>query len=702
MSSAYIFHWLPIADNMLPDIRDNLEKNKLYEIGDIIKDNDEIRYSVRIPYGENLNAQRPPTLKCEGRINKIGFSQVQLPFTKDDLSKEGSFQHSLLVMIKNIEVFVKEFIYDIMPMAVKNKLAVLKEEIKSFEQFHTTDFKPSISEYAKQFIDENYIAILYFDKDFSRTVLNINLTEYDIEMYREAESNEPHLSTSDKKTIAIFYSTNELIEKFNNELYHVSALEIVLRFGTQAMKILKKTRDHVVPLRRKLALALQKNTEEHFDDLTRIKKYLAYINIKLPVIQKVVNHLESLSLSDQYQPTEVFLDKIADSLKVDYVKANINNKKDGKPFFELPRNLINKYKKDIDRLPKLYEEVRDELIVLSTELSKVLEATLISQELQISYRHLDTSQNILELNRAGKNRDNALKTLSVILALNVAYTFVKDFTYSASNFFNIGISLLIMIIGLFSINYSIKRRSSLFRIVIPLKFSSIAQNLNEFVNNHKEKKLEDINNGINVITWYQKFRITENYKNVRIFKIISILNVIENLIVFVKRIFKKTIKFDFTIEYEKRGYIHSITLEKEHFHENYDINNLVFQVFEILEHNKCLTPIEKEKSKFEDVSLFAGVMTQLGLEIDPLNKGLNIILSLTNQELKDILIKTGKNSPDDTIDEDVRVLIKYIRESKKDDYIKWFMENSQKGSEYGEIVGLENILHKKEILKKHL
>jgi hypothetical protein len=61
-----------------------------------------------------------------------------------------------------------------------------------------------------------------------------------------------------------------------------------------------------------LSIALQRRKEEYLDTLVDAKKYLTYINIKLPVVHKVINHLNDARSSTQFKAKiNAFTEKIS-------------------------------------------------------------------------------------------------------------------------------------------------------------------------------------------------------------------------------------------------------------------------------------------------------------------------------------------------------------------------------------------------------
>ena len=172
-------------------------------------------------------------------------------------------------------------------------------------------------------------------------------------------------------------------------MYKYCALIIFQRSVSHVIEILKGARDHVIPLRREVAIALQRNTEEHFGFFNWVKKYMTYANIKLPVIFKVINHLMAARRSSQFKAKIQTLFKIVHKLEQYPIIRSLQALPDHKSFDWV--TLSDKITEDTgeltedtglpeqsSRMARLYDEDNAELRILSSELSQVLPVNSVS------------------------------------------------------------------------------------------------------------------------------------------------------------------------------------------------------------------------------------------------------------------------------------------------------------------------------------
>jgi hypothetical protein len=338
-----VYHWLPIADNMLPEIEQALIQQTKYKINNIRPVPDAVLYDVKFHFAQG-------SLTIKGKINQRGFSQnvIAIP----EISNR-TLSGALETIIPQIRAFLVDLLFDIVPQAVKNKLAVLYEGIVSFQEFEANIFEPLIDNPAKAFLYEYQFMVLLIGKEkWCDIEAGFDVPSIDLEVKPSLEKE--RAIVNHKANCVLFYSDlfhDQEQQELDGIVYKYCALITYLRFVSRVVFILKEVRDHVIPLRRQLTVALQKNTEEYFSLLTRMKKYLTYVNIKLPVVQKVLNHLNAAKRSAQFSEKVVaFVDNEETSSRFSSIRSINRTDYDRlKPIY-----VITKIDEDYTRLQALY------------------------------------------------------------------------------------------------------------------------------------------------------------------------------------------------------------------------------------------------------------------------------------------------------------------------------------------------------------
>lgn len=335
----------------------------------------------------------------------------------------------------------------------------------------------------------------------------------------------------------------------------------------------------------------------------------------------------------------------------------------------IPTDIIAKINEHTIRIQNLYDEDVKEIDVLSKELTAVLQGNLLSENVNIADRYLDTTRNMLEITRAGKNRDNALKLLSVILSGNFGITLAEHLGYKG--IYTVILGLCIMVIAYIVIELLIQRKSSSFRLVIPINVKTSSKALDELIRKKKIMRAESFGSH-RVITWKEK--INRDVPRIK---------------------FPFSVNFNITIDYEMHGYIHTIILDTEHKQVAFDTKELVLQILEMLDNGKC--NLEENGKKDSERSLLAVAFSSLDLPIDEKLTGLNIVFSLPSAELTQILERYEK---DDSILS--REDIKYLEDifNNKNEYIKWFYKDEN--NRITRLLGEKNVELRKQILQSAL
>src|ERR671932_589617 len=119
-----IYHWLPIADNMMPEIEASLKAMPSDSITDLMVDHDAITYKVLFTLsGEGRGTGCFPV---RGKINQRGFSQHILNLAPIAGMPLGAMLNEI---VPALQAFLAEHLASIVPMGVRNKCAVLREGI---------------------------------------------------------------------------------------------------------------------------------------------------------------------------------------------------------------------------------------------------------------------------------------------------------------------------------------------------------------------------------------------------------------------------------------------------------------------------------------------------------------------------------------------------------------------------------------------
>ena len=143
-----IYHWLPIADNMLPDILLNLRNSSLpCKVLNPLHRTDAITYSAQFSF-------RGAIYPLHGKINQHGSPQIVLELpTVSGMPLTAMLNEA----IPDLRLQVARLLFAMVPLAVRNKLAVLFEGIVSFQSFESNVFAPPIDAPAMKLLEENHL-----------------------------------------------------------------------------------------------------------------------------------------------------------------------------------------------------------------------------------------------------------------------------------------------------------------------------------------------------------------------------------------------------------------------------------------------------------------------------------------------------------------------------------------------------------------
>ena len=148
-------------------------------------------------------------------------------------------------------------------------------------------------------------------------------------------------------------------------------------------------------------------------------------------------------------------------------------------------------------------------------------------------------------------------------------------------------------------------------------------------------------------------------------------------------------------DYERRGYIYSITLEAEHHGLQFELLQLVVQLLTDMDKSNCLMDYQKDET-----SLLAEVLLNLGINMDENLVALNKILSVSSDELYRDIEAYKRNPEDPSMSDEDRKIMNNIRD-KLDDYIAWLIDAEKNKREIPlPLLGETNVREKLALLKK--
>jgi len=668
-----VYHWIPIADNMLPEISSAIIKMG-FSSG---IQQDSVEYDAN--YTFKLEKSENNSIKFHGKINQRGFSQVTLelyPITGMTLSA------ILNDIVPDFVDYVVGLLLLACPFAVRNKFAVIYEGIVSFQEFETVKFQPQITQFATVSMKKHSIVSILVDEVFKDEIQK-GFEVPSLKIKSLANNDNTHvLMNADKNCLFIYsneFSKDELY-RFDGAIYKYCALLTYEGFVSRVIQLLKDTRDHVIPLRRQLAIALQRRTEEYLDILSRTKKYITYVNIKLPVVNKVLNHLNDALESKQFKAkiNTFSPDKISSYPTIEYIHKKLNDD------LLKPSTIIGGIEESAGRLQKLFAEIEKEVNQFSSELSLVLAGSFSSENVQKLTKVAQTLRNQLEVARAGKNRENALKLLSVLLFANFGVLIASQFKISGMPLVLIAFACIVL--AYIYTESVIRNRGSYFQMEIPINKSLSRQALRDLMLKLPIKKLEARGRGRQK-TW-SVYLFTERRVGDKILSK-GIFNPNKKPPFMWLRGIKE---FDLSLDYEKHGYVHSIILETEHNSTKFDIQILIFQIAYILHLSNIL-----ETYDMTETSLYTEMLTNLDVYVDRNLQGLNFILTVPSDELR---LALNSNSHDDVslTRDDTEIIDDILTNSTK--YLGWLIEKNEQNTIDKLLLSEKNLIVKTEIIRQ--
>lgn len=378
MTKITFFLWLPIADNMIEEIREKL-KARGAQFSDNIA-HPELEYKIALtPDAEALTI-------C-GHYSNQGWTRHSLEMP-EYLDNDNNFHGRVSTLVAELARRTLTLLFASAPLAVKNKLAVLHEGIVARDTFEHILFESSIDSPAQSLMGQLQLAVVYT----TNLQLFRSLSADDTALTRDPVQQQSVALALPKtrRTVCVLVDDIEKLTPEGVEAY--CCLHIMANYSKRVIDVLKATREHVVPLRRQVAIALQKNTRENSELLVRVKRYLTYVHIKLPVIDKIATHLATVTGQTGALMTMINrLDKVESYGWLPFYKAMNQRRSFPKDWLDTPPRLSQALNSDRSRMTSLSQENSDELQVLSSEVTHVLETTHLSEIVQLLLKQASVS-----------------------------------------------------------------------------------------------------------------------------------------------------------------------------------------------------------------------------------------------------------------------------------------------------------------------
>jgi hypothetical protein len=662
-----IYHWLPIADNMLLEIEKRLHALSPHQVNDVEMERDAVTYHTIFNFSRDFRSVA--VFPLPGKINQRGFCQHVLTIAPI----AGVPLHALLNdLVPDLAHSVSDLLYAIAPDSVRNKLAILYAGVTPFQQFHSTILEPPLEQAVRSFLFSNQVtAILLDERSVDHVRAGFTIPSLGIQV-KPFQGNAGAFTSNNGNTI-LFYSTEFTPDEwttYDSVIYKYCALVLYARTVDYATSILKQARDHLIPLRRRLVLALQGNIPEHFDALTHMKRYLTYVNIKLPVIQKVIHHLQAT------RNTQTFAAKIATFDEPIKVFGYPTIRSIESTIWQ-PPYLIGKIDDETQRFETLFEEDIQEIQIVSSELSQMLEGSLLSEQLRVAQHSLEAAQSMLEIERSTKNLANTNKTVIILLMTAIGMLIVA--TLNVGIVWTITVGLILFTVGSLVTAFALKRHAAYFRFVIPVRANFEPDALANWIS--QQKLIKNKTNG-NQITcsWQQTIPV----------RLLSKVGEPQRD----KEYLNKA--FDVTAEFQRRGFLNAIILEAEHFSADFETRDLIEHVFAGLLNNACL-----KAEEMHETSLYVRILSLLELPLEERLPALNNLLTLSSAQVSQIVTTGSSNQEDTSLSKlDLHVLQDLngqLRAYK--DWLRDTLENPTRSNLLG-LLGPQNVHSKLKLLEQ--
>ncbi len=665
-----VYHWLPVAENMLFEIENHLRALAPHEVNDIEMERDAVTFHTTFKFSKDFRSVA--VFPLPGKINQRGFCQHVLTIAPI----HGLALNALLnELVPELVRSVSALLYAVLPDSARSKLAILRAGVAPFQQFQVTTLDPPTEQAAPDLLMRNQVTAILLDErsaDYMRAGFSIPNLHLDIKPFQGSAG----AFTSELDNNILFFATEYTPDEWaihDSVIYKYCALVLYARTLDYVTLILRQARDHIIPLRRRLALTLQGNVAEQFETLIQIKRYLMYVNIKLPVIQKISHHLRATRHAQTFMAKLATFDEPIKVFGYPTIRSIENT-------IWQPPYLIGKIDDETLRLETQFDQEIGEIQIISDELSQMLESSLLSEQLQVAHQALDALQANLEIERSAKNLANANRTMAALLIAGLGMLIANTLGFGPVGVILIGI--LTIFGGSIATTFALKRRKAYFRLVIPVRANFAPDLLAHWLSRHKLLKQKANGNQI-TYSWQQAIPVhllgparAENFSSQR------------------ERYLVK--RFDVTVDLLRRGFLNTIIIETEHFTADFDSRDLVEHIMtELLDVRAMRT------NSAAEASVYVQVMSLLGLALDEELPALNNLLALPAAQLSQ-LITTGASAHADTNLSKLDLHILQDLNGQLRAYQEWLRETleSPKRRNLLDLIGAQNIRDKLTLLKQ--
>ncbi len=663
-----VYHWVPLAENMLFEIEKRLRALAPRQVANIEMERDAVTFQTTYQYSRDFRAVA--FFPLPGKINQRGFCQHVLTIAPIP----GLALNALLNdLVPDLVHSVSALLYAALPDSARSKLAILSAGIAPFQQFQVTTVEPPVEQAAHAFLQQNQVTAIFLNErcaDEMRVGFSIPALQIDVKPF----VGDAIAVTSETGNNALFYATEFTPDEWathDSVIYKYCALVLYARTLDSVTLTLRQARDHITPLRRRLVAALQGNVAEQLETLTQMKRYLMYVNIKLPVIQKVSHQLRVT------RNTQTFAAKIAtfdEPIKV-FGYPTIRSVEDT---LWQPPYLIGKIDDETRRSHSQFDEDIEEIQIMSSELAQMLESSLLAEQLRIARQALDASQANLEIERNAKNLVNAFKTVAILfitgLGMLVAAAQGLGFVEMAAT------GMTFAALGYFAATFAFKRRKAYFRLVIPVHAPFAPDTLARWLGRHALLKHQANGNQI-ICSWQQTIPV-------RMMGLADAPETPARSTPFLRK------RFDVTVELLRRGFIHTITIETEYLTADFESRDIVEHVL------GELLASERDGARAEP-SVYVQTLSLLGLPLEQQLPALNNLLALPSAQLSQ-LMTTGDYKLEDAnlARPDLYVLQDLNGQLRA--YQEWLRDTLEnpKRRRLLELIGVQNVRDKLTLLKQ--
>ncbi len=656
-----IYHWLPIADTVLAEIEKRLRALPPTRISQVEVERDAVSYFTVFHFSRDFRSHA--VFPIHGKINQRGFCQHVLNIAP----LPGVQLNSLLnEIVPAFRQQIAGLLYVLAPDAVRNKLAILQARITPFQQFQSVTLDPPLEDAVRELLYNLQVTAIMLDQTHA-DVMRAGFAIPDLAIQVDGHNADSSACANENGDCFLFYSNEYHPDEWathDSVIYKYCALVLYVRFLDHTISLLKETRDYLFAPRRRLAFALQGNLSEHFEMLTQIKRYLTYVNIKLPMVQKVILHLQTTREAETFAAKIATFDEPANVYSYPALR-NIETT------LWQPHYLIERITHDADHLQELFDEDAQEIQIISSEISQVLEGSLLSEHLQISTRALEATQATLEIQRSAKTLANTNKWMTVLLLAVLGALIAMGF--GAGVDWAVGIGIVLLLVGYLVTQFAQRRHMANFRMVIPVHAHLPADALNAWLASHQVVKYET-NEYQSTCGWQAQLpvRVLDRSR---------------------KQTQVKQHTFHVTVELLRHGFLHSITLEKEHSRVLFYPIDLVQAIFGELRANGCLTELEES-------SLYANALSQLEIPLDTDLPALNKLLTLPSTQVNQI-VNTGAAAQEDSLSRHDLQTIQDLNTQPRA-YREWLqtMLTDSTKQDLVSLLGLRNVHQKLKLLER--